>query len=123
MIRYYLNQQLLTFCIAPKFREQSSQQQQIAHRHQRRTSPVHLNEKVSSHKARELSSLNSLTFDGLQHSAELHTHSFQSYRLPVSNYYRYHNQTFLLKNAPPDKGNYTPNFYILNGDSHILSYA
>jgi hypothetical protein len=98
-VRYYLNQQLLTFCIAPKFREQSGPFHARFHSHRKR-SPAYLSGGTSNRRSRELATMPSLTPDDQhQFAVEPHAHCFLPYQLP---------------NASSSPKNYVPTFYLIN---------
>lgn len=89
-LQYYLSQQLLTFCILPKFREQSG-------RHPHHQLAINLNDAGSTITYRE-SEFGNLLLQGIATPPQ-----FSATFLP-----------YIMPNMPPNPSTYTPKFYLVN---------
>lgn len=93
-----MNQQLLTFCISPKYREQSTSGAISYHRCQSRSIAL------PSHGRRSRDSI----VENIRKIETPYEHSVQPLQLP-QNFIPYQVPDF-----PPDPDNYSPNFYLCN---------
>lgn len=93
-LQYYLSQQLLTFCILPKFREQSG-----VHPHHQMAINFHDVGNIITYHESESSYFSGILLpNGTATSSQ-----FSSSFLP-----------YLMPNVPPNPPNYVPQFYLVN---------